>query len=268
MRKLFTSVICILSMMFMSTCFANVTFDLDPYGLETEPNRLRINGTFKNHSKDKVQIDQLTATIKVSLKGKVIGEHNLTWKWKPNQLVLNGNESKRHTLWFSHNNKNYNKKDVSINMVRNIKTTLINAAPKSQPAPKPQVYNYIQYSGDDRNWPLILGRNDEAFYLQKNSVKCELYNPPYYILTGYCVGHKYYTADKYNTMGHIDWKIYYDTDEKCMYVFNRGYGDEEWKELSPDNLDYNGYGGEAMFYIMYGQKFWNKMSQDFYNRLN
>ena len=128
-------------------------------------------------------------------------------------------------------------------------------------------YGYPRFWKGDTNYPLVYGKKDYAFYLDKNSIKIKLNDPPYYIITArtitvysyrdYAPGNEKYSNDREAT-GTDSYELFYDEKEMDMRV--KDSKTSVWRYLRPQS-DYimqgqSMYVGEAVFYVVTRRKFY------------
>ena len=115
--------------------------------------------------------------------------------------------------------------------------------------------DYPDYLGGDRNYLLSGGHMGSGWYVVKNSVKVEVYDPPIYVISGKIVAVR--DADLGNTeivtsetrryLYNIEsQKMYSIGDEGCYYIHPVGAMASTGHEFS----------GEMFFYIAYHMKFY------------
>ena len=101
---------------------------------------------------------------------------------------------------------------------------------------------------DDKNYPLVLKDSQPARYLDKNSIKVKVNDPPFFIITAQTV-----TADGIET-----YEFFFDEDEPDMRLFDKTAAD--WRYLNPSDIapeeKISMYVGEAVFYVLHGRKFY------------
>ena len=128
----------------------------------------------------------------------------------------------------------------------------------------PKFYN------NDKNYPLIYPHNGMPRYLDKNSIKVEVSDPPYYIIkasTITVVNPKHYKFEG-NGISSQEYTFFYDEDEVDMrcYDTNNVESYHNWLYLRPHYIVDSGNAitgvgipacvGEASFYISQGRKFY------------
>lgn len=100
----------------------------------------------------------------------------------------------------------------------------------------------------DKNYPLVWENSGAAHYLDKNSIKVTINDPPYFIIT----------AQTVTTSGRENYEFFFDEDEPDMRVFDRAVAD--WRYLNPcestSTEKFPMYIGEAVFYVVQGRKFY------------
>lgn len=100
----------------------------------------------------------------------------------------------------------------------------------------------------DKNYPLVWEDSQAAWYLDKNSIKVKVNDPPYFIITAQIV----------TTSGTETYEFFFDEEEPDMRVFDKAVAD--WRYLNPCELTpkekYPMYIGEAVFYVVQGRKFY------------
>ena len=115
--------------------------------------------------------------------------------------------------------------------------------------------DYPDYLGGDRNYLLSGGHMGVGWYVVRDSVKVEVFDPPIYIISGKIVA--VYDADRgktdimqtenrrylYNSMSE---KMFAIGDEGCYYIYPVGAMASTGHEFS----------GEMFFYIAYHAKFY------------
>lgn len=98
----------------------------------------------------------------------------------------------------------------------------------------------------DKNYPLVWEDSQEVWYLDKNSIKVKVNDPPYFIIT----------AQILTTSGTKTYEFFFDEDEPDMRVFDEAVAD--WRYLNPREFTakekYSMYIGEAVFYVGQGRK--------------
>lgn len=135
------------------------------------------------------------------------------------------------------------------------------------------------YHGNHR-YPLIWtdGRGDLSVYLDKNSLQCEEYNPPFYELSSIAA---LWVRDPNTSNAHVEgsperYYFKYNLRNRRMYFYN--YDNHEWKYLNPDEEGPDAgdpiiYIGDAAFYLDYGIEFYSVQERDdqgrtFYQQLD
>ena len=105
-----------------------------------------------------------------------------------------------------------------------------------------------QFLNGDKNYPCVWNDSQAAWYLDKNSIKFKVNDPPYFIITAQVV-----TAS-----GTESYEFFFDEDETDMRVFDKAAAD--WRYLNPCEIaaeeKFSMYIGEAVFYIAQGRKFY------------
>ena len=129
-------------------------------------------------------------------------------------------------------------------------------------------YGYPRFWKGDTNYPLVWGRRGEAVYLDKSSIKINLNDSPYYIITvqtisvypsDYSPGNELYSNDK-EAGSTMDYEFFYDEEEMDMREKHSAVSNGNWMYLRPQDGDaMRGrriYIGEAIFYVATGRKFY------------
>lgn len=131
---------------------------------------------------------------------------------------------------------------------------------------------YPLYWNDDKNFPIIWGRMGRAIYLDKSSIKVNLNDPPFYIISGSWVwgpgkeeledetrniaNKKAYLEYKNNLQIGFGIKFFYDEKEKDMRYAS---GVNKWIYVR-HGISYTHEGslylGEAIFYVAIRKKFY------------
>lgn len=101
---------------------------------------------------------------------------------------------------------------------------------------------------DDKNCPLVWEDSQSAWYLDKNSIKVKVSDAPFFIITAQII----------TPSGTETYEFFFDEDAPDMRFFDKSVAD--WRYLNPGevaaNEEYLMYVGEAVFYVVQGQKFY------------
>ena len=102
------------------------------------------------------------------------------------------------------------------------------------------------FYNDDKNYPLVWENTESVWYLNKNSIKVRVSDPPFFIINAQIV----------TSNGMETHEFFFDEDEPDMLVFDKTIAD--WRYLNPCNItdkdNYLVYVGEAIFYVSQGRK--------------
>ena len=137
---------------------------------------------------------------------------------------------------------------------------------------------YEDYWNGDRNYALIYGKMNMAYYVDKSSLRADAYNPPNYIL-GISYVTVSYDDTAYETKGQSGKKtflstkahrFYYDiSGNRKMYV-EKGAGTGNWAYVNPTGSEAESAItmelGEAAFYLAYNMKFYGGVDYGKYQR--
>ena len=149
---------------------------------------------------------------------------------------------------------------------------------------------YPKYLNDDKNYILIFAHSGDAWYLDKTSIKIEVEDPPYYVISANTIfvrldeelSANYHSSNKELLNKLNSYTFFYDEEEVDMRLRNTPacnwdifFGEADangWHVLYPP-LNWGMRGtrpdcvGEAVFYIALGRKFygnflWNPLFFD------
>ena len=139
---------------------------------------------------------------------------------------------------------------------------------------------FQNYLRDDKNYPLIFARYESAWYLDKNSIKVEVNDPPYYIISANTIFLLLDSKSSFyeNNPGALEgdknlnsYRFFYNEDEMEMRLdrkssnwglfFSTEFNENDWIYIYPPlNWGLSGTRpvcvGEAMFYVALGRKFY------------
>lgn len=120
--------------------------------------------------------------------------------------------------------------------------------------------SYEEYYNGDRNYPIIWGRMGTAWYLDRSSLTCEDYNPPYCILVIDVFSVSESSSGNQKISQAKPMRFIYDLNDLEIYTDrNTGFADD-WRYLSPTGSNAESglpmYVGEAAYYINFGKKFY------------
>lgn len=122
--------------------------------------------------------------------------------------------------------------------------------------------SYPLFLNGDRNYILVDAHQGTAWYLDRDSVYAELYQPPEYVMQLYVV--KVDEMDKGNTAPNrmIHLRLRYNLAQRAMYYDRTDKG--TWQQLPPHGTwAQTGVmmpAGEAAFYLFFGEKFYGRWS--------
>ena len=110
------------------------------------------------------------------------------------------------------------------------------------------------YLWNDKNYPLVWICQEWAWYLDESSIYVEMEEPPQYILRVLVLEPTFLRYDDTLPRSIHFYRFLYDEDEGKMYKWNPK--SEDWYYLMPTKND-DIYVGEAAFYLVYGEKFYD-----------
>ena len=145
---------------------------------------------------------------------------------------------------------------------------------------KSSTVKFQNYLHGDKNYPLIFARYDSAWYLDKNSIKVEVNDPPYYIISANTAFVLLDSKSSYyeNNPSALErdknlnsYRFFYNEDETEMRLDNKSSNwkifflnesnENDWIYIYPPlNWGLSGTRpvcvGEAVFYAALGRKFY------------
>lgn len=110
------------------------------------------------------------------------------------------------------------------------------------------------YLWGDENFPLVWICHEWAWYLDESSIYVEMESPSKYILRVIAVEQTFLHYDDSPPRTIRSYRFLYDEDEGKMYKWSPKK--EDWFYLTPNKND-DIYVGEAAFYLVYGEKFYD-----------
>ena len=110
------------------------------------------------------------------------------------------------------------------------------------------------YLWGDTNFPLVWICHEWAWYLDESSIYVEMEAPPQYILRVIAIKQTFLHYDDSPPRTIRSHRFLYDEDEGKMYDWNPRM--KNWHYMMPEKND-DIYMGEAVFYLVYGEKFYD-----------
>ena len=122
--------------------------------------------------------------------------------------------------------------------------------------------NYPPHWKEDKNFPLVFGKQGMAWYLDKSSIIIKTVDPPYYVIAAKVIYVDFFNPNSPNygkkAGSSEELEFFYDEEEYDMKIKN---SDSDWFSLRPIRSYAEGGRsqiaiGEALFYIYQKRKFY------------